>query len=120
LKHEVQRKLPLVAFDLFIKPKQVLKEISRSPTSPLNATFLIAADALFLRADGQKHFKLNWWGGAISTAPPIGIFMPSTPSLATYPSLRGQRVFVTGGATGIGAAVVTAFAEQGAQAGVGG
>ncbi len=41
--------------------------------------------------------------------------MPSPSSLATYPSLRGQRVFITGGATGIGAAMVAAFAEQGAQ-----
>lgn len=39
----------------------------------------------------------------------------STPALATYPSLRGQRVFITGGGTGIGAAMVAAFAEQGAQ-----
>ena len=36
-------------------------------------------------------------------------------ALAVYPSLRGQRVFITGGGTGIGAAIVTAFAEQGAQ-----
>lgn len=35
--------------------------------------------------------------------------------LASYPSLRGQRVFITGGGTGIGAAMVHAFAEQGAQ-----
>lgn len=47
--------------------------------------------------------------------------MPLTPqatpanALARYPSLQGKRVFVTGGATGIGAAVVQAFAEQGAQ-----
>ncbi len=34
---------------------------------------------------------------------------------AVYPGLRGRRVFVTGGATGIGEAVVTAFASQGAQ-----
>jgi D-xylose 1-dehydrogenase len=39
----------------------------------------------------------------------------TTTSFAVFPSLRGQRVFVTGGATGIGAAIVTAFAEQGAQ-----
>lgn len=36
-------------------------------------------------------------------------------SLAVYPSLRGQRVFITGGATGVGEAMVSAFAEQGAQ-----
>ena len=43
--------------------------------------------------------------------------MASNPtiSLATYPSLRGRRVFITGGGTGIGAAIVSAFAEQGAQ-----
>ena len=35
--------------------------------------------------------------------------------LATYPSLRGQRVFITGGGSGIGAAMVEAFAQQGAQ-----
>jgi len=36
---------------------------------------------------------------------------------ATYPSLAGRRVFITGGATGIGAALVTAFAVQGAVVG---
>ncbi|HEX3139978.1 MAG TPA: SDR family oxidoreductase [Rhizobacter sp.] len=36
-------------------------------------------------------------------------------SLATYPSLHGRSVFITGGATGIGAAMVSAFAEQGAR-----
>lgn len=41
--------------------------------------------------------------------------MHSSASLARYPSLLGQRVFITGGGTGIGAAIVTAFAEQGAQ-----
>lgn len=36
---------------------------------------------------------------------------------ATYPSLAGRRVFITGGATGIGAAMVEAFSEQGAVVG---
>jgi D-xylose 1-dehydrogenase len=40
--------------------------------------------------------------------------MPAETMLASYPSLRGQRVFITGGGTGIGAAIVTAFAQQGA------
>lgn len=34
---------------------------------------------------------------------------------ATYPSLRGRRVIVTGGASGIGAGFVEAFAGQGAR-----
>jgi D-xylose 1-dehydrogenase len=34
---------------------------------------------------------------------------------ATYPSLAGKSVFITGGGSGIGAALVTAFAEQGAR-----
>ncbi len=32
----------------------------------------------------------------------------------TYPSLNGRHTFITGGATGIGAALVEAFAQQGA------
>ena len=36
-------------------------------------------------------------------------------SRATYPSLAGRRVFITGGATGIGAEMVRAFAGQGAR-----
>lgn len=34
---------------------------------------------------------------------------------ATYPSLRGKAVLVTGGATGIGASIVEHFARQGAR-----
>ncbi|MEH6720447.1 MAG: SDR family oxidoreductase [Aurantimonas endophytica] len=37
--------------------------------------------------------------------------------LATYPSLDGASVIVTGGASGIGAEMVRAFAEQGAKVG---
>ncbi len=34
---------------------------------------------------------------------------------ATYPDLRDKRVVITGGGTGIGSELVTAFAGQGAQ-----
>lgn len=37
------------------------------------------------------------------------------PDFAIYPSLKGRRVLITGGASGIGALTVEAFAEQGAQ-----
>src|SRR3569833_3842196 len=43
--------------------------------------------------------------------------MSSSNSLATYPSLRGKPVFVTGGGSGIGEDIVSAFAEQGAKVG---
>ena len=36
-------------------------------------------------------------------------------SFARYPSLRGKSVFVTGGGSGIGAAIVEAFVDQGAR-----
>ncbi|PPE75630.1 3-oxoacyl-ACP reductase [Solimonas fluminis] len=44
--------------------------------------------------------------------------MPSTtldPMRAVYPSLAGRRIFISGGATGIGEAMVEAFAQQGCQ-----
>jgi len=41
--------------------------------------------------------------------------MDDTVNFATYPSLRGRVVLVTGGASGIGEAVVEAFAQQHAQ-----
>ncbi|MGV6889582.1 SDR family NAD(P)-dependent oxidoreductase [Rhodophyticola sp. SM2404] len=38
-------------------------------------------------------------------------------SFAIYPSLKGKAVFISGGASGIGAEMVRAFAEQGAHVG---
>lgn len=40
-----------------------------------------------------------------------------SPQFAIYPSLKGRTVFVTGGASGIGREIVTAFAAQGAKVG---
>jgi len=41
----------------------------------------------------------------------------STPEFASYPCLNGKTVFVTGGASGIGADIVRSFAAQGARVG---
>jgi D-xylose 1-dehydrogenase len=40
-----------------------------------------------------------------------------TTAFAQYPSLSDKTVFVTGGASGIGAGIVSAFAQQGARVG---
>ena len=37
------------------------------------------------------------------------------PQYAIYPSLQGRRILITGGATGIGEALVVGFAGQGAR-----
>lgn len=41
--------------------------------------------------------------------------MAAPGELASFPSLKGKRVFVTGGGSGIGESIVTAFAQQHAQ-----
>ena len=41
--------------------------------------------------------------------------MKDSPQLSIHPSLKGRTVFVTGGGSGIGAAMVAAFAAQGAR-----
>jgi NAD(P)-dependent dehydrogenase (short-subunit alcohol dehydrogenase family) len=43
--------------------------------------------------------------------------MTMSSNLAVYPSLSKKTVFVTGGASGIGAEIVSAFAKQGAKVG---
>jgi NAD(P)-dependent dehydrogenase (short-subunit alcohol dehydrogenase family) len=77
--------------------------------------FLLINDANNL----SPFFKINYLVSNIHKLQysPVsaGIFMANQRSLAIYPSLREQRVFITGGGTSVGAAVVSAFAEQGAQ-----
>jgi len=43
--------------------------------------------------------------------------VPNTATYATYPSLVDRTVFVTGGAEGIGAAIVEEFVRQGSKVG---
>ena len=40
-----------------------------------------------------------------------------TSNFAIYPSLKGKTVFITGGASGIGADMVRAFVDQGSKVG---
>jgi NAD(P)-dependent dehydrogenase (short-subunit alcohol dehydrogenase family) len=50
--------------------------------------------------------------------PATALRAPVEPArLASYPSLRGRGVFVTGGGSGIGAEIVAAFVAQGARVG---
>jgi NAD(P)-dependent dehydrogenase (short-subunit alcohol dehydrogenase family) len=48
---------------------------------------------------------------------PMKTDSPADRPVATYPSLQGRTVLITGGATGIGATLVAHFVEQGARVG---
>ena len=52
-----------------------------------------------------------------TAASTVGNDIPATPGAAIYPSLRGRTAIVTGGASGIGAAIVLRLAEQGVRTG---
>ncbi|HTX02006.1 MAG TPA: SDR family NAD(P)-dependent oxidoreductase, partial [Acidimicrobiales bacterium] len=54
-------------------------------------------------------------GSGSGSAPARDADVPEPQRYATYPSLRGRGVVVTGGATGIGASLVAHFCAQGAR-----
>ncbi|MEO8858358.1 MAG: SDR family oxidoreductase, partial [Burkholderiaceae bacterium] len=60
-------------------------------------------------SDDTPHAKS---GAATNAAPGIA---PDAASYATYPSLRGRTIFISGGSSGIGAELVRAFAAQGSR-----
>ena len=47
--------------------------------------------------------------------PETSLSSAASPTTSVFPSLRGRSVFVTGGGSGIGEAIVSALAEQGAR-----
>jgi NAD(P)-dependent dehydrogenase (short-subunit alcohol dehydrogenase family) len=68
---------------------------------------------LGIGVDGRPPEKENRMSSPPAASSPSADI--ATENDATYPSLRRRRVFITGGATGIGAALVEAFARQHAQ-----
>src|SRR5690348_12336568 len=70
------------------------------------------------RSGGQNRRSRNRSSSGVSLggdlpAPSEGIMDLS--KLARHPGLKGRSVFVTGGGSGIGAAIVEAFVDQGAK-----
>src|SRR5438128_6736042 len=62
-----------------------------------------------MAADRCRNFTLTYTTGQVTQT--------MTNAFANYPSLAGKTVFVTGGASGIGAEIVKAFSAQGAKVG---